>query len=234
MEILFIIIAGIIIYTIFYKNENPNEEKIVRENEFQNYRIIKNHNRTTVLIDSGTDESKELLNEYLNAGYKEVALVSGKSKEEALSFYMDSIRLSPIEEANQTIRNANRRISELKLNLESVKAANQSLAREIESIKVKENEAQRKLKDEVEYKIKIERSLREKKERISELETKLSKSKNDLTDIQWLGFTMSPNKHDLRKKYRALSNIYHPDKGGCNQVMARINDAYQRLSTNSY
>ena len=33
---------------------------------------------------------------------------------------------------------------------------------------------------------------------------------------------------DLRRRYRELSRRYHPDKGGDNEIMAQINDEYQK------
>jgi curved DNA-binding protein CbpA len=38
------------------------------------------------------------------------------------------------------------------------------------------------------------------------------------------------NLNDLRKEYRRLAFLYHPDKGGDTAIMQAINDQYDRLS----
>lgn len=61
------------------------------------------------------------------------------------------------------------------------------------------------------------------------VKSKESTQKGNLKNYQWLGFESVPNKAELKSKYKKLNLIYHPDKGGCGEVMSMINDAYNSL-----
>jgi cell division protein FtsL len=74
------------------------------------------------------------------------------------------------------------------------------------------------------------------KSELSKLAIELEEKKNknvtclaDLTDFEVLGFAMTPNNSDLRKNYKSLSVIYHPDKSGSKRLMQRINNAYESV-----
>ena len=74
------------------------------------------------------------------------------------------------------------------------------------------------------------------REEIASLKIKLSeanlrKNNTSYTDLEILGFSSLPTKSELRKKYKMIASIYHPDKGGSTQFMQRINDAYDNLSS---
>ena len=74
------------------------------------------------------------------------------------------------------------------------------------------------------------------KSELSKLAIELEEKKNknvtclaDLTDFEVLGFATTPNNSDLRKNYKSLSVIYHPDKSGSKRLMQRINNAYESV-----
>jgi len=103
---------------------------------------------------------------------------------------------SLLEKANDTIRKANNRIHELKVQLSSVSA-------ELEELKF------------------INGQLRD----------KLVNEHCTLTDMDILGYQIMPESSDLKKRYRNLAAIHHPDKGGSNVMMQRLNESYENLKT---
>jgi len=50
-----------------------------------------------------------------------------------------------------------------------------------------------------------------------------------LSDRDILGYESLPGNHELRKRYKSLASIHHPDKGGSKTMMQRINDSYEKL-----
>lgn len=44
-----------------------------------------------------------------------------------------------------------------------------------------------------------------------------------------LGLKSTATKEEVRKRYKVLANLYHPDKSGSNEFMKRINDAYRSI-----
>ncbi|MGF1693902.1 hypothetical protein [Photobacterium kagoshimensis] len=78
--------------------------------------------------------------------------------------------------------------------------------------------------------------------RISELKTQIETLKAELSQSQTnkgpedglshldiLGFVSKPDRKAVKARYLKLSSIYHPDKGGCDSMMQRINCAYNAL-----
>ncbi|OEE71998.1 hypothetical protein A130_18840 [Vibrio genomosp. F6 str. FF-238] len=63
----------------------------------------------------------------------------------------------------------------------------------------------------------------------SQLNYKKSTENNNLCDLDILGYEIHPSSHELRKRYKNLASIYHPDKGGSKVMMQRLNDAYEKL-----
>lgn len=58
---------------------------------------------------------------------------------------------------------------------------------------------------------------------------KLSEYNCALTERDILGYESLPNSYELRKRYKTLASIHHPDKGGSKPMMQRINDSYEKL-----
>lgn len=50
-----------------------------------------------------------------------------------------------------------------------------------------------------------------------------------LTDKDILGYQELPESVELKKRYRSLASIHHPDKGGSNAMMQRLNESYENL-----
>ena len=56
-------------------------------------------------------------------------------------------------------------------------------------------------------------------------------SNSNLNPLEILGFSDMPEKTELKKRYKLLSQKYHPDKDGSNLLMQIIKEAYENLST---
>lgn len=52
---------------------------------------------------------------------------------------------------------------------------------------------------------------------------------NNLDPLSVLGFSEMPSLADLKKRWKQLSQKFHPDKDGSNLLMQIINDAYNTL-----
>lgn len=50
-----------------------------------------------------------------------------------------------------------------------------------------------------------------------------------MTDKDILGYQELPESVELKKRYRSLASIHHPDKGGSNAMMQRLNESYENL-----
>ncbi|ENM5780183.1 DnaJ domain-containing protein [Vibrio mimicus] len=103
---------------------------------------------------------------------------------------------SLLDRANETIRKANARINELKLQL---KAA--------------------------------ELTISELYEANQELNNRLQELSCSLSDKDILGFDQLPSGYELKKRYKSLASIHHPDKGGSKHMMQRINESYENLKS---
>ncbi|HIF5636866.1 TPA: J domain-containing protein [Vibrio parahaemolyticus] len=44
-----------------------------------------------------------------------------------------------------------------------------------------------------------------------------------------LGYESLPSSQELRKRYKSLASIHHPDKGGSKSMMQRLNESYEKL-----
>ena len=73
-------------------------------------------------------------------------------------------------------------------------------------------------------------TIRKANARITELKSgKSNQSLPSMNDYTILGANSDTSKAELKKKYKVLSSVYHPDKAGNGVMMQRINDAYARL-----
>lgn len=63
----------------------------------------------------------------------------------------------------------------------------------------------------------------------NQLKHRRSETNVDLCDLDILGYERNPNSQELRKRYKSLASIHHPDKGGSKAMMQRLNDAYEKL-----
>ena len=61
------------------------------------------------------------------------------------------------------------------------------------------------------------------------LSSQLFESDYSLTERDILGYESLPSRQELRKRYKSLASIHHPDKGGSKAMMQRINDSYEKL-----
>ncbi|MDF4462158.1 J domain-containing protein [Vibrio parahaemolyticus] len=61
------------------------------------------------------------------------------------------------------------------------------------------------------------------------LSSQLFESDCSLTERDILGYESLPSRQELRKRYKSLASIHHPDKGGSKAMMQRINDSYEKL-----
>jgi len=52
---------------------------------------------------------------------------------------------------------------------------------------------------------------------------------NDMNPLEVLGFTIMPEQEKLKRRYKELSQKYHPDKGGSHLIMKLIQAAYVQL-----
>ena len=52
---------------------------------------------------------------------------------------------------------------------------------------------------------------------------------SELTNLEVLGLKETPSLIDLKKNYKTLSTVYHPDKSGNHNIMKKINNAYEQL-----
>lgn len=50
-----------------------------------------------------------------------------------------------------------------------------------------------------------------------------------VSDYTLLGVNPDTDKATIKKRYKTLSAVYHPDKGGSDLMMKRINAAYERI-----
>jgi hypothetical protein len=189
----FAIFTGLIfIGAIYYldskpKHNNPDDKSIY------SFAILKKETFIKAIDLERNIQSDDLINNYISMGYKKIAVLEGYDEDDVIEKYKVSIEKSPLDKANETIRSANQRISELK----------------------EENEILYSVIDDL--KSKIEKSSYQ------------STNQNDFENYQWLGFDSMPTKAELKSKYKKLNLIYHPDKGGCGQVMSKINEAYNSL-----
>ncbi|MGV2988430.1 J domain-containing protein [Vibrio sp. E150_011] len=93
-------------------------------------------------------------------------------------------------------------------------------------------------------------TIRKANQRINELKSLLSEAERDinsltqentnlrsqqpesnctLTERDILGYESLPSRHELRRRYKSLASLHHPDKGGSKPMMQRINDSYDKL-----
>lgn len=56
-----------------------------------------------------------------------------------------------------------------------------------------------------------------------------SESTVGLSDLDILGYESEPSYQELKKRYKSLASLHHPDKGGSKAMMQRLNDAYEKL-----
>ncbi|MGD8121127.1 J domain-containing protein [Vibrio sp. TRT 2004] len=63
----------------------------------------------------------------------------------------------------------------------------------------------------------------------NQLRYKRSESDVGLCDLDILGYESEPSSQELRKRYKSLASLHHPDKGGSKAMMQRLNDAYEKL-----
>lgn len=52
---------------------------------------------------------------------------------------------------------------------------------------------------------------------------------SDLSKFEILGVKISEDKKLIKKNYKSLANIYHPDRCGSETVMRAINNAYDEV-----
>ncbi|GEA59163.1 hypothetical protein VCO01S_03560 [Vibrio comitans NBRC 102076] len=173
--------------------------------------------------------AEEVITDLKSVGFTVVMQIVAISRNNAIVEYKESIKLSPIEEANLTIRKANQRISDLKLESQ---LQDEKLNRLRNTKAITEErltyalEAKRKLESEMGN---LKATIVMKENEINLLKLKLRSGSASLSDLQLLGFKHNPTLSDLKVKYKRLTTIYHPDKGGCDVMMAKINSAYTRL-----
>ncbi|ODY21361.1 J domain-containing protein [Vibrio parahaemolyticus] len=63
----------------------------------------------------------------------------------------------------------------------------------------------------------------------NQLKQKSSGCTDSLCDLDILGYEIEPSSQELRKRYKSLASLHHPDKGGSKAMMQRLNDAYEKL-----
>ncbi|PMG98997.1 J domain-containing protein [Vibrio breoganii] len=63
----------------------------------------------------------------------------------------------------------------------------------------------------------------------AKLRSQSLESNGTLTERDILGYESLPSSLELRKRYKSLASIHHPDKGGSKSMMQRINDSYNKL-----
>ncbi|USD42142.1 J domain-containing protein [Vibrio sp. SCSIO 43135] len=183
------------------KNSSEEQEELLLQLPFL---ILKKGDSIKAVNLENSLLADELIQELLSIGFAEVERLQATNKDAALEAYNESIKLSPLDEANLTIRKANSRVAELKKTIDTLE------------MEVLGGKAVIKRRD----------------ERILDLEKQLEsrgRTESSYTDYQWLGFSSSPSRQELKKKYQRLTQVYHPDKGGCNVMMSKINGAYERL-----
>lgn len=56
-----------------------------------------------------------------------------------------------------------------------------------------------------------------------------SSQSNNSNPLDVFGFTAMPDKDQLKRRYKVLSQKYHPDREGSNFLMSLINEAYEIL-----
>ncbi|MGR5176889.1 J domain-containing protein [Vibrio mediterranei] len=84
--------------------------------------------------------------------------------------------------------------------------------------------------NELKAKIKaLEHMCAKKDDDIKHLKDLIARNNSELTSEQWLGLTDTYNKQEVRKNYKKLVLIYHPDKGTCGAAMTKINKAYENV-----
>ncbi|NOI58989.1 J domain-containing protein [Vibrio coralliilyticus] len=76
---------------------------------------------------------------------------------------------------------------------------------------------------------KAERSASELKIQNQVLQGRLMSAACSLSDKDILGYESLPSGPELRKRYKNLAAIHHPDKGGSKTMMQRLNDSYEKL-----
>lgn len=52
--------------------------------------------------------------------------------------------------------------------------------------------------------------------------------------FETLGIAQNANEEEIKKAYRRASSKAHPDKGGSNEQMAKVNEAYEILTKNNF
>ena len=65
-------------------------------------------------------------------------------------------------------------------------------------------------------------------DRTEEEEEEVSVNVSEKTDI-FKPLKKSSSFDELKKEYRRLSKVHHPDKGGDHNIMVRLNNLYQKL-----
>jgi chromosome segregation ATPase len=174
--------------------------------------LLERDNEIKAIDLENNSQAELLVSEFVAFGYIEVAHLQAKNEDDAIKIYHDllSENKKPLDKANETIRAANTRISELKMQIQALK----------------------ELVDEYEENIaELNGDIESLNITITQLKNKVNNSnnKNAFNHYQWLGFESIPTKAELKSKYKKLNLIYHPDKGGCGEVMSKINEAYNSL-----
>ncbi|MBF4436039.1 J domain-containing protein [Vibrio anguillarum] len=172
----------------------------------KNYTILKK-SRFLVAIDTDNSLSLSEIRQLNQQGFKVVATnISAVDSENALKLYgafyeKPEVEKSPLDKANETIRAANCRISELKT---TISRLNNDL-------------------------LMLEETNRTLRNQLRDSNTKFSAGVLDRLEL--LGVSEPVCQKTLSSNYKRLSLIYHPDKGGSPNMMKRINEAYDFLST---
>ena len=75
-------------------------------------------------------------------------------------------------------------------------------------------------------------TLRQKYENLQNINNSFgfSTQTNNFNPLDVLGFKTKPDKTELKKRYKSLSQKFHPDKGGSDLLMKMIKDAYDNLN----
>ncbi|EIV8497537.1 J domain-containing protein [Vibrio vulnificus] len=160
-----------------------------------------------VAIDTDNSTSSSEVRQLSQQGFKVVAdNISAVDSNNALKLYgtfyeKPEVEKSPLDKANETIRAANRRVSELKSDISRLET---------------------KL-------LMLEEANHTLREQLRDSNTKFSSAVLDRLEL--LGVTEPVCQKTLSSNYKRLSLIYHPDKGGNPNMMKRINEAYSFLST---
>ena len=155
-----------------------------------------------------------------------------------INLYRANSELSKDNNFNDLLENSNNEIKRLKIKIKYNEEEKTDIDRKLSkanSIIRKANKRVNELKEQLNNNV-LKKTITKLECEISELKSELSESKKqgyhgvDCDEYELFGLNSLSSKIDIKRRYKMLSSIYHPDKNNGNgYMMKKINTAYNKI-----